>query len=165
MFGYRLANQYAMESWVNEFDGDLGYALTDTFGLTNFLQCFSMKYAKLFDGVRQDSGDEIEFAKRIIHHYKSLKIDPSSKSIIFSNGLTVDKAIEINEWCKKHGCGIKVAFGIGTFLTNDCGHSPLNIVIKMVQCDGMPVIKLSDDIGKESGDAKTIDAVRYLLRI
>lgn len=159
-FGYPRANANALKAWQREFMGDLGIALTDTFTTDAFLQQFTMDFAKGFDGVRHDSGDSIEFAKKIIAHYQSLRINPLHKTIVFSDGLNTLKAMEINRWCQgKIGC----SFGIGTHFTNNVGHMPLNMVIKLATCNGYPAIKLSDVEGKHTGDPATIDAVKQIL--
>lgn len=162
LFGYRLCNRYALHAWSNEYGGNLGIALTDTFTTKVFFEQFDMKMSKLFDGVRQDSGDPIEFAKQAIAHYLRMNIDPMSKTIVFSDGLTVDKSIEIAEWCKGK---IKCAFGIGTFLTNDCGCTPLNIVIKMSKCNDIPVVKLSDVEGKYTGTPQSISVCKQIFNL
>ena len=99
-FGYKHANYMALENWVNVYDGDLGTALSDTYTSDSFLSNFSRKQAKLFDGVRCDSGDEIEFIDRLIDRYKELGIDSTTKTIIFSNALDFGKAFQIFEYCK-----------------------------------------------------------------
>lgn len=159
LFGYRLANRYALQAWADEYQGDLGIALTDTFTTDVFFDQFDCRMAKLFDGLRQDSGDPIEFAKKAIAHYQKLGIDPMSKTIIFSDGLTIPKAIEIMEWCSGK---IKYSFGIGTNITNDCGHKPLNMVIKMTKCNDIPVVKLSDVAGKHTGAPEAIDNCKFV---
>ena len=154
MYGYKQANYMALENWVNVYDGDLGIALSDTYTSDVFLKNFSRKQAKLFDGVRQDSGDEFKFINKVIARYKELGIDPSTKTIIFSNALTFEKALEIREYCRGR---IRHAFGIGTNLTNDTGYKPSNIVMKLTSCQmnrTQPIfhcVKLSDDIGKHTG--------------
>ncbi len=153
--GYRMANQSAQDAWVKVFHGDLGIALTDTFTTDIFLSDFDTFYAKLFDGVRQDSGDPFLFTQKLITHYQKLHIDPSAKTIVFSDGLDVDRAVKIHQFCSGR---VKDAYGIGTSLTNDVGVTPLNIVIKLVRCRAhadVPwrnTVKLSDDIGKHTGD-------------
>lgn len=158
--GYAEANKNAMEDWVRVYNGQLGIALTDTFGTDAFFKDFDTKYAKLFDGVRHDSGDEFEFADKVIKHYEKLGIDPTTKTIIFSDSLNPDKIEVIDEYCKGK---IKASYGVGTNLTNDVGFKPLNIVIKLWEIDGNPTVKLSDDDGKHVGDEKTIESVKYLL--
>lgn len=154
MYGYKHANYMALENWVNVYDGDLGIALTDTYTTEMFFNNFSKKHAKLFDGIRQDSGDEFKFVNAAIERYKQLGIDPISKTIIFSNALTFQKALEIKNYCATR---IKCAFGIGTNLTNDTGHKPANIVMKLESCKmnaQQPTyftVKLSDDKGKHMG--------------
>lgn len=160
LFGYRLANRYALNAWAEEFEGDLGTALTDTFTSPVFFSQFDRRMSKLFDGIRQDSGDPIEFAQQAITHYQKYRIDPLSKTIIFSDSLTIDKAIEIAKWCNGK---IRCAFGIGTHLTNDCGCDPLNMVIKLVSCNGVPAVKLSDVDGKNTGDPEEIHNCKYTL--
>lgn len=155
IYGYRQANYLALENWVKVYDGDLGIALTDTFGTDAFFEQMSLKQAKLFDGLRHDSGDEIEFVKKAIHFYVEKGIDYSTKTIVFSNSLDFQKAIKIKAYCDNRN--IKSSFGIGTNLTNDVGYPPENIVMKLCTCQinkDKPVrycVKLSDDKGKECG--------------
>ena len=139
------SQKMAFENWAREYRGDLGIALSDTIGVDAFLRDFDMFFAKLFDGTRQDSGDPYEYAHKIITHYESMNIDPKTKTIVFSDGLTMEKAIRLWKTFKDR---IGVSFGIGTHLTNDFGYKPLSIVMKMVKCDEEPVAKLSDSPGK-----------------
>ena len=154
-YGYKNANHIALENWVDVYQGDLGIALSDTYTSDVFFNNFSLKQAKLFDGVRQDSGDEYEFIGKALAFYRDRGIDPMSKTIIFSNALDFPKAKDINEFCKGK---IKASFGIGTNLTNDCGITPENIVMKMSRCrmnakqKWCDCIKISDDLGKHMGD-------------
>lgn len=167
-YGYERANSIALGRWVDVYNGDLGIALTDTFTTDVFFNSFKTLYAKLFDGVRHDSGDPIVFAEKSISHYESLKIDPTTKTIVFSDGLNVDKAIEINNYV---GGRIKTAFGIGTHFTNDVGVTPLNMVIKLwevmydTHSGWRPSVKLSDVDGKNTGETDEIDLARRVLRI
>jgi nicotinate phosphoribosyltransferase len=167
-YGFQMANELGLKHWSDVYNGDLGTALCDTYTTNAFLKSFNKRYAKLYDGVRQDSGDVYEFAEKIITHYKKLGIDPLSKTIIFSDSLDVYKAKEINDWCKGK---IKCSFGIGTNLSNDVGVTPLNMVIKMTAAKinedspWIPTIKLSDTPGKHTGDKKMIDVCKYLLNI
>jgi len=150
-----------MELWVETFGGSLGIVLTDTFGLDAFLNDFDSKYARLFDGVRHDSGDPKIFADRIIAHYKKLGIDPKTKTIVFSDGLNTDTAIELADYCRGK---IKTSFGIGTHFTNDIpGITPLSIVIKIFLINGIHTIKLSDVDGKNTGNVETVIIVKKLI--
>lgn len=167
-FGYKHANYMALENWVNVYDGDLGTALSDTYTSDSFLSNFSRKQAKLFDGVRCDSGDEIEFINRLIERYKELGIDPTTKTIIFSNALDFEKALQIFEYCKGK---IRCSFGIGTNLTNDTGFPPANIVMKLSRCkmnvnqEWRECVKLSDDMGKHVGSTTEVGACLHELRL
>lgn len=159
MFGYSHANKYAMEYWVSTYNGNLGIALTDTFTTDAFLEDFDSKYANLFTGVRHDSGDPFEFTDKIIDHYKKLGIDPTTKTIVYSDALTTELAVKISKYRSGE---IRKSFGIGTHLTNDiAGVKPMNIVIKLVQINGMPTIKLSDSPTKHIGDEETIKFVKW----
>jgi nicotinate phosphoribosyltransferase len=145
--GIQLAytNKVAMEEWFEEYQGDNGTALTDTLGTDLFLKDFNKLQAMCYTGVRHDSGDPIEWGNKIIEHYKSLGIDPMTKTLLFSDGLNFSKAQDIQEYFEGR---IKVSFGIGTFLSNDTDVDPLNIVIKLQYVNGHPVAKISDNPGK-----------------
>lgn len=163
------ANFMVMENWVKVYDGNLGTVLTDTYTVDTFLRNFSMKLAKLYDGVRHDSGCPFEFGDKIIEKYKSYGIDPMSKTIVFSDGLDFPKAAEIKEYFAGK---IKVTFGIGTNLTCDMpGVKPMNIVMKLKECrvnDRQPVygcVKLSDVPGKAIGTPEDIENYKYQIGI
>ncbi len=166
-YGYKMANKLSLDNWINVYRGDLGIALSDTYTSDVFFKTFDTKFAKLFDGVRQDSGDPIEFAAKTIKHYKSLRIDPVSKTIIFSDGLNANSVEEIAKFCRNK---IKISFGIGTNFTNDVGVNPLNIVIKIIEAkpegqDWVPTIKLSDNQGKHTGEENSIKLCKDILNI
>lgn len=167
-FGYKHANYMALENWVNVYDGDLGIALSDTFTSKAFLNNLSRKQAKLFDGVRCDSGDEFDFTTKLIERYKELGVDATTKTIVFSNALDFGKALDIQKFCEGK---IRCAFGIGTNLTNDTEFKPSNIVMKLTRCkmnihqEWRECIKLSDDIGKHIGSEEEVQACFYDLNI
>jgi len=144
---------FGFESWAREYRGDLGIALSDVYGMSAFLRDFDLYFCKLFDGARHDSGDPFEWGERLLAHYRAHRIDPRTKTLIFSDGLTIPRTIELFQ--RFHG-RCQVAFGIGTNLSNDLGdapqHVPLQIVIKMTRCNGQPVAKLSDTPGKSMCD-------------
>ncbi|AZZ59251.1 nicotinate phosphoribosyltransferase [Riemerella anatipestifer] len=166
-YGFKMANQLALEHWVDVYRGDLGVALSDTYTTEVFFRQFDKKFAKLFDGVRHDSGDPIEFAKKTIEHYESFGINPNFKYIIFSDGLNLEKVEEITNATRGT---IGISFGIGTNLTNDVGLKPMNIVMKLIGVqapngDWIPTVKLSDERGKYTGEPKMIELAKEVLRI
>ena len=141
----RDSQVFGFETWAREYRGDLGIALSDVYGIEPFLRDFDMYFCKLFDGARHDSGDPFSWGERMIEHYKNNRVDPLTKILIFSDGLTVPRTIELYQRFRGR---CQLAFGIGTNLTNDLGYEPLQIVIKMVECNGQPVAKLSDTPSK-----------------
>ena len=141
----RDSQVFGFETWAREYRGDLGIALSDVYGIEPFLRDFDMYFCKLFDGARHDSGDPFSWGERMIEHYKQNRVDPLTKTLIFSDGLTVPRTIELYQRFRGR---CQLAFGIGTNLTNDLGYEPLQIVIKMVECNGQPVAKLSDTPSK-----------------
>lgn len=145
--GPRLSEtqRFALDAWAREYRGDLGIALSDTYNLDAFLRDFDLYFCKLFDGARQDSGDPFEWAEAMIAHYDKNGIDPKTRRLVFSDSLTIPKAAAIWERFRERA---NVSFGIGTNLSNDTGVEPINIVIKMTECAGQPVVKLSDSPGK-----------------
>lgn len=166
-YGFKMANALSLEHWVDVYRGDLGVALSDTYTTEVFFQQFDKKFAKLFDGVRHDSGDPIEFAEKTIAHYEQNGINPLFKYIIFSDGLNLEKVAEITHACRGK---IGISFGIGTNLTNDVGVKPMNIVMKLIAAqsvngDWVPTVKLSDEHGKYTGDPKMIELAKEFLRI
>jgi len=137
----RDSQVFALETWAKEYRGDLGIALSDVYGLDAFLRDFDMYFCKLFDGARHDSGDPLDWGERMLAHYAANRVDPRTKTLVFSDALTIPRAIEIT---RRFAGRCKTSFGIGTNLTNDLGHEPLQIVMKMVRCNGQPVAKVSD---------------------
>lgn len=166
-YGFKMANTLGLQHWTDVYRGDLGIALSDTYTTDIFLEQFDKMFAKLFDGVRQDSGDPVLFAEKMIRHYQSKGIDPLSKTIIFSDALDYEKVARIAEFCKGK---IGMSFGIGTNFTNDVGLKSMNMVIKMTetQPEGnqwIPVVKLSDISGKHTGQEEMIHLAKSLLSI
>ena len=153
------SNWYAMESWVKEYGILNGTALTDTITTDCFLRDFNLTYATLFSGVRHDSGDPYEWGDKIVKHYQDLGIDPKTKTLLFSDSLNFKKADEIFRYFRNKA---KVAFGIGTYISNDTDVEPLNIVMKVTKCNGQDVAKLSDIEGK--GMCKNPEYIDYLQR-
>jgi nicotinate phosphoribosyltransferase len=157
----RHCNYYTMDNWIKVFNTDLGIALTDTITTNQFLKNFNTKFAKLFDGVRQDSGDPFIYTDKIINHYEKIGINPLTKFIIFSDSLNTEKCIQIKKYCKGK---INCSFGIGTDLTNSYKNSSaLNMVIKLHSINNIPVVKISDDKGKEMGDPKAIEITKWII--
>ncbi|KAF3069740.1 Nicotinate phosphoribosyltransferase [Daldinia childiae] len=190
---YQIATEEALRRWVGCFgEGVLGIALTDTFGTPEFLKAFSKpvrylpdtpnipvldegtqsttsprSYADIYGGVRQDSGNPPDFVKLMRNFYESQGIK-DKKTIVFSDSLDIDKCIEYKRISEEYG--FQPTFGVGTFLTNDFVHLstgkksvPLNIVIKLSSAAGNPAIKISDNIGKNTGDSAKVAEVKQLL--
>ncbi|MHA6492919.1 nicotinate phosphoribosyltransferase [Pseudomonas borbori] len=154
----------ALDCWVREYRGLLGIALTDCITTDAFLNDFDLYFAKLFDGLRHDSGDPLIWANKAIAHYEKLGIDPRSKTLVFSDGLNLEKALRL--YRALHG-RINVSFGIGTNLTCDIpGVEPMNIVIKMTACNGQPVAKISDTAGKtQCRDENFVSYLKHVFRV
>lgn len=150
----------ALESWVQEYRGDLGTALTDVVGMDAFLTDFDLYFAKLFDGLRHDSGDPVVWGEKALAHYAKLRLDAHTKRLVFSDGLDVPTALSLHSHFADR---VQTGFGIGTNLTNDTGIQPLNIVMKLVRCNGQPTAKLSDAPGKTMCDDETFLA--YLRQV
>jgi len=167
-WGYQEANYLGMRDWVRTYDGNLGIFLMDTYTSKVGLKNMSLKFAKLFDGVRQDSGDEYKIGNMVIDRYKELGIDPTTKTIVFSNALTFDKYFDIHRYFSGR---IRISAGIGTNLTNDTGYKPANIVMKLSKCrlnnnqEWRKCIKISDDLGKHLGDSREFEIAKYQLGI
>lgn len=153
----------ALENWVQEYRGDLGVALTDVVGMDAFLADFDLYFSKLFDGLRHDSGDPVVWGEKALAHYTRLKVNAHTKRLVFSDGLDLPAALALYGHFADR---IQTGFGIGTNLTNDMGLTPLNIVMKLVSCNGQPVAKLSDSPGKTICDDETFLAyLRQVFRI
>lgn len=154
------ADYYAMHNWGKVFNARLGTALTDTYGLDSFLRNFNTRFAKLFDGIRNDSGNEMEFVDKAVAHYKKLGINPMYKFIVFSNALDCNRCVDLKRYCEGK---INCSFGIGTHFSNHFDNSPaLNMVIKLSEINGMPAVKLSDDKGKEIGDPDAVRVMKWI---
>ena len=170
--GFKTANLSALNDWIKVYDGDLGIALIDTYTTKSFLHTLTLKQAKLLDGFRQDSGDEIEVGNMIIDKLNSFNIDPKTKTIVFSNALNFEKFKKIKDYFTDK---IKVAAGIGTNLTNDVTYNkdykPANIVMKLSKCRYSPrdfwedVIKISDDTGKSIGNSFKFEIAKNELHL
>jgi len=154
-----FSNWYALDSWVKEYGVLNGTALTDTISTDCFLEDFQLTFATLFSGVRHDSGDPFEWGEKMISHYKSLSIDPKTKTLLFSDSLDFERATKIYRYFKDR---VRPAFGIGTYLANDTKVPALNIVMKTTLCNGVDVAKLSDVSDK--GMCKNPEYVEYLNR-
>jgi nicotinate phosphoribosyltransferase len=173
--GYENANNAWLNYWADYYDGELGIALPDTFGSIAFFENFNGKLTRLWDGLRQDSGDPEKWMDtKVIPHYTKHNVPTRDKKIVFSDNLNVEKAIKLH---LKYDGLFNVIFGIGTFLTNDtftdeqkvAGIKPLNIVVKLTSANfgrgWRPTLKLSDDTGKICGSSLLADHVKKQLNI
>lgn len=168
LFGYRAANIKALEAWVDVFQGSLGITLTDTYTTDSFFKSFSLKQAKLFDGVRCDSGDVLDFTDKAISFYEENRIDPTSKTIVYSDSLNIDEVKRIKEYVANR---VHDTYGIGTYFTNDVGVKSLNMVIKLskikpdLKSEFLDTVKLSDVMGKNTGNEREIEICKLTLGI
>jgi nicotinate phosphoribosyltransferase len=159
-FGYQLANSMSLKNWVDVYHGNLGIALSDTYTTDNFFQNFDTENSKLFNGLRWDSGDPFEFTEKALKHYAAMGIDPKSKTVVYSDSLDLEKVKEIKKYVNGR---LRDVYGIGTYLTNDVGVDPLNIVMKMIAAKPsghnsyIPTVKLSDVPVKNTGMKSEIE--------
>lgn len=169
LYGPQEANHFAMDMWQKTFIGSLGIFLYDTYGFNAFADNFSEHFARVFAGLRVDSGDNLEQLDKICRKYRELGLDPSTKQVVFSNALSVDSAIELH---KAVAGRVQDSYGIGTALSADgslWGIHPSNIVIKLVgikmteKREWNKTCKMSEDRGKVTGDPDIIQAFNYLL--
>lgn len=167
-FGYRMGTVAALDNWVEVYHGSLGIALTDTYTTTDFLRYFDVKFCKLFDGVRQDSGDPLWFTDQVVAHYKANRVDAATKTVVYSDALDLERVREIKQYVNGR---LHDVYGIGTYLTNDVGVKPINMVIKLMEVKPhghqffIPAIKLSDSAGKHTGDPNEIDLCIRMLKL
>jgi nicotinate phosphoribosyltransferase len=170
IYGYKQANSIVLDMWQEVFNADLGTYLYDTYGMESFKANFSKRDAKLWDGLRVDSGDNYEAINEIIGIYKNMRVDLASKSITFSNGLDYEEAIQIHRYANKR---FNDQYGIGTSFVCDCGNGikPNNIVIKLFavkknnNSTWVKCVKLSCDAGKHTGDTDEVDLCKKILNI
>lgn len=166
-YGYRAANALALANWVDVYEGNLGIALTDTYTTDNFFSSFDTKFAKLFDGLRWDSGDPFLFTEKALRQYQEKRINPATKTVVYSDALDLAEVEKIKAFVNGR---LHDVYGIGTYLTNDVGVKPLNMVIKLFECKPkgspvfLPVVKLSDVEGKHTGNPEEIALCLRLLR-
>lgn len=153
------SNWYALNAWVKEYGVLNGIALTDTITTNCFLKDFQLTFATLFSGVRHDSGDPIGWGEQMLKHYESLGIDSKTKTLLFSDSLDFERADKIFRHFSDRA---DVAFGIGTYLSNDTCVNPLNIVMKVTAVNGQDAVKISDTSGK--GMCKNPEYVDYVQR-
>ena len=169
MYGPQEANHIAMDMWQKTFIGSLGIFLYDTYGFNAFADNFSEHFARVFAGLRVDSGDNLGQLDKICQKYQELGLDPSTKQVVFSNALDADSAIALH---KAVNGRVKDSYGIGTSITADgsrWGIRPSNIVIKLLGVKMTEkrlwnkTCKMSEDHGKVTGDYDIIHAFNYLL--
>jgi nicotinate phosphoribosyltransferase len=154
------SQKIAFQTWCDVYRGDLGIFISDTLGDKKFLIDFDPYFAKLADGCRHDSGDPLQWGEMMIAHYKKFNIEPMTKTLIFSDGLDFEKVFQLALHFKNK---IKVSFGVGTWLTNDMGVTPLQNVIKQIEVNGNPVAKISNNPSKTM--CEDADYLNYFQRV
>jgi len=156
------SQKFMLTKWIQEYQGDLGIALADTIGISAFIKEIDPLLMRIYDGLRHDSGSPYKFTYKVLKWYKCHGIDPKSKTIIYSDGLTFDDAVGL--WSTFND-EINVKFGIGTNLTNNLiDVKPMQIVMKMVECNGQPVAKLSDSPGKNIGNDRYVENLKEVYK-
>lgn len=155
------AQNNCFDAWFELYGTPLSIALSDTFGTTHTLDTFGANRAKFWNGFRQDSGDPFDFAKKVIRKYETWGVDAREKHIVFSDDLNISKMFQLE---KEFGSKIRVSFGWGTNLTNDLGPQALSVVMKAVSVNSVPLVKLSDDIGKHSGPESIIQLYQKIFQ-
>ena len=151
-----------------------------------------LTYAEIFTGVRQDSGDPETYVRKIQSFYNELQRESGRtagrKVIVFSDSLNVDRCLKYKACADE--AHFPSSFGVGTFFTSayigpnlfsvtllthldtddfsqkSCSSQkskPLNIVIKLSSAGGWPAVKISDNIGKNTGDKKVVEEVKQEL--
>lgn len=160
--GLRYANRWMMRRWQEVYEGNLGIALTDTYGSPAFWRDFDGVLTRQFDGVRWDSGCPFQFTDAAIQHYTNMGVDPTSKTIVYSDSLDLDMVSRIQNYQRGQ---IKKSYGIGTFFTNDYpDEETLNIVCKLWRVNGIPVCKRSDTSGKGSGEPQALNNAAWTFK-
>lgn len=169
MFGVENANFRALDLWTRHYGNipRLMTALTDTYTTNAFLTTLTPEHANAFANFRQDSGDPFTEGAKLITGLAHLEIDPKLKGLVFSDNLDTDRALQLQA---RFSGATNPVFGIGTHITNDVGVKPLNIVVKLraIEINGkeIGVAKLSDELGKASGEQIAIEqARRYVASI
>ena len=164
MYRADIVNQYVWPRWIDFHQGRFSTALTDTYTSDNFFQCFDWKMARMYNALRHDSGDPIEFTEKAVKYYENIGVDPSTKTIHYSDGLNLGACRRIDHECQKYH-NIKRIYCVGTNLTNNIYGSPhLNIVIKLDKVNGKSVVKISDTPSKATGDPEEVKEVMALLK-
>lgn len=155
----RQAPYRVLEDWQEEHEGNLRIILPDTFGTPGFLRN-APDWLAGWTGIRIDSGDPVAGAETAIRWWTERGEDPREKLVIFSDGLDVDRIVDLQA---RFAGRVKVSFGWGTMLTNDFiglvpgdALAPFSLVCKAVAAEGRPTVKLSDNPNKAMGPADEI---------
>ena len=155
----RASHNRVLQEWWEEYGVGLSIALTDTYGSEFFFRDMNAAQARVWRGLRQDSGDPMAFGEQAIAFYERHGIDPRDKLVVFSDGLEIGTIIKLAD----HFAGrIRVSFGWGTNLTNDLGLAALSLVIKVVEVQGHRTVKLSDNLAKATGEASDIERFKRI---
>lgn len=164
----RQAPYEVLADWHEEHDGNLRIILPDTYGSEGFLKN-APDWLAGWTGIRVDSGDPATGAETAIEWWKTRGEDPREKRVIFSDGLDVEKIVELH---RQFVGRVMPSFGWGTLLTNDFRHlvpddvlAPFSMVCKAVAANGRPTVKLSDNPKKAMGSAAEIARYKRIFRV
>jgi nicotinate phosphoribosyltransferase len=155
----RASHNKVLEAWWEQYGEEISIALTDTYGTDFFFQDFTPKQARAWRGLRHDSGDPFAFGEKAIAFYEGLGIDPTTKQIVFSDGMEAETMLRLVD---RFADRIQVVFGWGTNLTNDVGFDPLSMVVKVVRSCGHGTVKLCDNFDKAVGSPHDIERFKRI---
>jgi nicotinate phosphoribosyltransferase len=153
------AQYQVLRDWESMYAKSLRIMLPDTFGTEQFFKN-APDWVSDWAGFRQDSGDAYTRGEAYLAWNKSRGIDSLQRVTLFSDGLDVDDMLSLYDRFHER---VKVGFGWGTLATNDFAGTlpipnlrPISMVCKVVEANGRPCVKLSDNIDKATGPKEEI---------
>ena len=155
----RSSQRRMLDAWWEMYGEPLSVFLSDTWGSAFYFADVGAERGRRFRGLRHDSGDPAAFGEQVIAWYEGLGVDPREKALVFSDSLKLDRILALE---RQFGGRIGVSYGWGTNLTNDAGLPTYSLVVKPVEADGHPLVKLSDNARKSTGNPDEIARYRRI---